>query len=373
MRRRLVLADADANRVGPVDFLVAKDDLHQCRFVEPPAREPRDGQALLAVERFGLTANNITYAKFGDAMSYWSFFPAEDEGWGRVPMWGFARVSASASPELAEGTRVYGYLPPSSELLVTPARVGERGFIDASAHRAALPSAYNDYRSVDSDPVYEAEHEEAQMLLHPLFVTSFLIDDFLAEADCFGAGAVVLSSASSKTSSALAYLLAQREGIDVVGLTSTRNAAFVEGLGVYDHVVPYEDPDALGSERAVYVDMAGDADVRAAVHRHFGEELAHSAVVGATHHDKMGDVPDALPGPRPKFFFAPDRMVKRSRDWGRDGLERRLADAWHAYAAWAEGWLQVHHGEGQDALARAYLDSLDGRVDAATAHVLTPS
>jgi hypothetical protein len=355
-----------------VDFLVARDDLHRCRFVEPQAGAPAEGQALLAVERFGLSANNITYAKFGDAMSYWDFFPAE-EGWGRVPMWGFASVAESRHPDLTQGTRLYGYLPPSTELLVTPTRVSERGFVDASRHRSQLPSTYNAYRLLDSDPVYDAAHEEAQMLLRPLFSTSFLIDDFLADADFFGAGAIVLSSASSKTASGLAYLLAKRDGIDVVGLTSQRSAAFVGGLGVYDHVVAYEDPAALPAGRAVYVDIAGDAGLRDAVHAHFGDDLAHSAVVGATHHDQLGDVPESLPGPRPTFFFAPDRVVKRSEDWGRDGLEQRIAHAWHPYATWAEGWLEVVAGEGHDALQRAYLDLLDGRVDPAKASVLTPA
>jgi len=32
-----------------VDFLVAKDDLHRCRFAEAPARELEPGQALLSV------------------------------------------------------------------------------------------------------------------------------------------------------------------------------------------------------------------------------------------------------------------------------------------------------------------------------------
>jgi hypothetical protein len=47
-----------------VDFLVAKDDLHRCRFQDgdPPALKP--GQALLAVDSFGLTSNNITYELF---------------------------------------------------------------------------------------------------------------------------------------------------------------------------------------------------------------------------------------------------------------------------------------------------------------------
>jgi NADPH-dependent curcumin reductase CurA len=51
---------------------------------------------------------------------------------------------------------------------------------------------------------------------------------------------VVVSSASSKTSSALAFQLSLREGIAVVGLTSARSAEFVRELGVYDHVVSYD-------------------------------------------------------------------------------------------------------------------------------------
>lgn len=72
------------------DFLVRRDDLRTCRVAESATPEPEDGQALLRVERFGLTANNITYAVFGDGMKYWDFFPAQD-GWGRVPMWGSPR------------------------------------------------------------------------------------------------------------------------------------------------------------------------------------------------------------------------------------------------------------------------------------------
>ncbi len=353
-----------------MDFLVAKDDLHRCRFSETEPPELEDGQALLAVDAFGLTSNNITYAMFGEAMSYWDFFPAE-EGWGRVPMWGFAHVSASRHEQLEAGARVFGYLPPSTELLVNPARVDARGFTDASAHRARLPPAYNGYARVDADPVYDAAHEDAQMLLRPLFFTSYLIDDFLDESGIFGASTVVLSSASSKTSSALAYPLSLRDGIDVVGLTSARGAEFTRGLGVYDHVIAYDELDALPQGRAVYVDMAGDAAVRSAVHGHYGDELAHSAVVGATHHDQMGAVPDDLPGPRPTFFFAPDRVTKRSADWGRDGFEERLAEAWHPYVKWAEGWLEAIHASGPQALEGAYLDLLDGRIDPAKAHVLT--
>jgi hypothetical protein len=307
---------------------------------------------------------------FGEAMSYWSFFPAE-QGWGRMPVWGFAEVAHSEVEQLPAGARVYGYLPPSSELLVTPARAGEHGFLDASAHRAALPAAYNSYARVEADPVYEPDTEELQMLLRPLFFTSYLIDDFLDEASLFGAGTAILSSASSKTASGLAFLLSRREGVEVIGLTSERSAEFTASLGVYDRVVTYEEIGSLADTPAVYVDMAGDARVRSEVHTHFGDALMHSAVVGATHHDRMGAVPDSLPGPRPTFFFAPDRVAKRSTEWGREGLEGRIAEAWRAYVQWCAGWLKVVEEQGPDPLQQAYLDLLDGRIDPAQAHVLS--
>ena len=78
-----------------MEFLVKRDDLHETRLLEDDAEPPEieDGQALLAVDTFGMTANNVTYAVFGEAMSYWDFFPAPD-GWGRMPIWGFASVRA---------------------------------------------------------------------------------------------------------------------------------------------------------------------------------------------------------------------------------------------------------------------------------------
>src|ERR1700733_377321 len=353
-----------------MDFLIAKDDLHNCRFADTAALVPGPGQAVLRVDAFGLTSNNITYATFGETMSYWGFFPAED-GWGRMPVWGFAEVSASAVTELETGTRLFGYLPPSSELLVEPTHVGTSGFTDSSAHRAALPSAYNRYSCTDADAFYDAEHEDEQMLLRPLFLTSYLIDDFLDDAKFFGAETIVISSASSKTASALAYLLSLRKDVLVVGLTSARSAEFARTLGVYDHVLAYDQLESLPAGRAVYVDMAGNAELRAGVHGYYRDELVHSAVVGATPHDRMGAVPDALPGPRPTFFFAPDRIVKRAGEWGADGLQQRMADAWRPYLTWVDGWLSVIHGHGPDALQSAYLDLLDGRIDPATAHVLS--
>jgi hypothetical protein len=201
------------------DFLVNRDDLRQCRIDSGEEPQIGAGQALLRVDSFGLTANNITYAVMGEAMSYWDFFPAA-EGWGRVPMWGFAEVERSEAEDVDPGARLYGYLPPSSHLVVAPTGADERGFVDGSPHRAALPPVYNRYLAAASDPFYRQRTEEMQMLLRPLFFTSFLIDDQLADEGLAGRGLVVFSSASSKTAIAAAFLLGQREGVELVGLTS---------------------------------------------------------------------------------------------------------------------------------------------------------
>ncbi|HEY4397849.1 MAG TPA: DUF2855 family protein [Acidimicrobiia bacterium] len=354
-----------------MDFEVKRDDIHETRVIDDPP-EVALGQALLRVDRFALTANNVTYAVLGDALRYWDFFPtSEPEVWGRIPVWGFADVIASTTEGLASGTRVYGYLPTSTHLVVTPGRVDPRGFVDTAPHRASLPGAYNSYRTVDTDAPEDVAYEYHRMVLWPLFFTSFLIDDFLEDNAFFGANTVVVSSASSKTAIGTAFLVQQREPIEVIGLTSTRNIAFVEGLGVYDRVVPYDHIRDLGGESAAFVDIAGNADVRAAVHAVYGDRLAHSMIVGATHWD-LPRAPDAeLPGPAPSFFFAPDQISKRSKEWGRAGLDDRTTAAWRQFAEFSDGWIDIRHGFGPDAVKSAYLALVEGRTDPVVGHVLS--
>jgi hypothetical protein len=306
----------------------------------------------------------------GEAMNYWEFFPAQ-QGWSRMPVWGFATVTATAREGVEEGQRLYGYLPPMSHLVVNPNRVDEQGFIDAAPHRARLPSAYNGYRLTDGDPIYDSRYEDQQILLWPLFFTSWLIDDFLASSEFFGAGAAILSSASSRTSSALAYPLSKREGVEVIGLTSPGNVEFTEGLGCYDRVVTYDEVDSLDRDPAVYVDMSGAAKVRAAVHGRFGDQLKHSAAVGITHREDLAGGAE-LPGPNPAFFFAPDWIAKRVKDWGSESLNERVAADWKPYVEWTRDWLQVEHGHGREDIERVYLELLDGKSDPAVGHVLSP-
>src|SRR3712207_5248439 len=284
------------------DVEVRRDDLRTTRVVdgEAPAEDLGDGRVQLRVERFGLTANNVTYGALGDALSYWNFFAAGEEGWGRVPVWGFGDVVASGAEGVAAGERFYGYFPMSS-LVTYSVRAGGPGFVVTDPHRADLAVVYNQYQRTPPD----VPHADEMLLLRPLFATSFLIAAHLRDHDHFGASAVVLSSASSKTAYGVAHVL--RDDVRVIGLTSARNRDFVEGLGLYDGVVPYEEAaDALGGgdEALAFFAIAGDAAVREAVHRAAGDRLRHSELVGATHWDQLGGGQGDLPGPAVSFFFA---------------------------------------------------------------------
>jgi hypothetical protein len=337
------------------DLLIARDDLSKTRLDDVAEPSPGPGEAVLRVDRVGLTANNVTYAVLGDTMGYWTFFPAQ-EGWAHVPLWGFADVVASTVAGVDVGHRYFGYYPTASHLVVQPGQVTTTGFRDVAEHRAGLPSPYNGYQLVDTDPAYTKEHEDLQALYRPLFFTSFLLADFLSDNAFFGARTAVLSSASSKTAYGTAFLL---EGIGRVGLTSAGNVAFTESLGCYEQVLTYDDVASLPSDApTLYADMAGSRDLRAALHLHLGEALVHDAVVGITHIDELGAGGESLPGPKPAFFFAPDQMVKRRADWGPNGIEERYGAAWRRFVPHVQGWVDVVEGSGPQALNDVWLEVL---------------
>jgi hypothetical protein len=352
-----------------MDLQVDRTDLHRTRVVERAPAPLADGQARLRVDAFGLSANNVTYAVIGDMLQYWDFFPAE-EGWGRVPVWGYADVVESTHPELPVGRRCFGYLPMSEELVVSVGRVDASGFSDVSPHRQAMASAYSRYQLVDAAGA-GSDDEDRQMLLYPLFFTAFLVDDFLGDHDLFGASVLVISSASAKTALGIARNARDRPGLTVVGLTSPAKVAFVDGLDVYHQVIPYGSEADLPDGPAVYVDVSGSGTVRAAVHHRYGTQLVHDMVLGATHWEGLGAPAESLEGPEPTFFFAPTQIAKRSADWGQAELDRRMAEAWSRYAPWAASWLRFQHSRGVEALAATFLELLDNRADPAVGHIVS--
>ena len=350
-----------------LDFLVSKADLRTTQLREMPRTALDAGQARFRVEKFALTANNITYAAFGEAMNYWGFYPAE-AGWGRIPVWGFASAIESRCPGIDPDDRYYGFFPMSNEVILQPHRLAPTGFIDGAERRAALHEVYNSYSRCSADPFHDAQTEDAEAILRPLFTTSWLIDDFMADNDFFGAtangtGLVMLSSASSKTAYATAFHLAQRQGLELVGLTSPANLEFCRSLGCYHRVVAYDRLDQCDADAAcVYVDFAGNATLRRNIHARF-TNLKYSSSIGGTHVDQLGSARD-LPGPRPVLFFAPAQIKKRSADWGPAIFRERLLNSWHRFVATvlapAAPWLIIEHHVGPEAVANAYTAVLSG-------------
>jgi hypothetical protein len=343
---------------------VVRNDLTQSRFTELPDAEDYDlapGEAMIRVDRFGLTANNITYGVAGDMIGYWQFFPADNE-WGRIPVWGTGTVTDAGTTDLKAGATFYGYFPMSSYLVVKPEHVTERGFTDGAAHRAELPPVYNQYQLTSPENGFAEGTLDHRMVFFPLFATGFVLDDYLDDNSFFDADSVILSSASSKTSFSLAFLLHSGRDKKVIGLTSTGNKAFVEKMGIYDQVVTYDDIDSLdASEKIAFVDMAGNGEVTANIHHHFGDNCVCSCGVGITHWESRdGENPAELPGARHEMFFAPTQIQKRNQDWGPELYQQKMNDAWSRFLDAVDDWVTLNHREGRDAMQATYLEVLQG-------------
>jgi len=159
-------------------------------------------------------------------------------------------------------------------------------------------------------------------------------------------------------------------GVEVVGLTSSGNVEFVESVDYYDRVVTYDDIDTLPTDvPSVFVDMAGDGRVLAAVHTHLASALKQSCFVGITHWEDerpSGDVP----GPTPTFFFAPDQLTKRRADWGPGGVESRIERAWNGFLTSVDTWLTIDEHHGFDAIEPTWIEVLEGRATPNVGHVV---
>ena len=336
-----------------------KADITQSRWIETQAAPLTAGEVRFTVEHFAFTANNATYAAFGNTMKYWDFFPQVDSAWGCIPVWGYAMVSESNCAGLNLGDRFYGYYPFANSIVMQPVRVSDAGFFDGAANRAHLHVLYNQYTNVAKDPSHNPKFDSLNSLLRPLFITSFLLDDFFADQDFLGAQTMVLSSASSKTAFGTAYAIAQRTGAKpkVIGLTSTSNLAFTKSLGLYDEVFAYDQISQLDEAAStIYLDFSGSAIVRSAVH-HQCKALVYSCAIGGTHwQDLQSGV--VLPGPQPTLFFAPAQVKKRIADWGGAQLQNKIGLAMQSFMMAAANpgaaWMVIEKNEGKEAAQKVY-------------------
>lgn len=341
---------------------VRKDKLAETRLHEQELSDLQVGEVLCRVDRFAFTANNITYGVVGEKIGYWQFFPAKD-GWGVIPVWGFADVVESQHPDIAVGERLYGYFPMGSHLVIKPQSIKRERLLDGSEHRAQLPPVYNSYSRTAGEPWFDPAMEDERSLLMPLYATSYCLYDFLQDNNWFGAQQVVILSASSKTGIGLAMAIGQDENAPpVVALTSHGNLDFVKRLDLYRGVYPYEELTQINASLpTVIVDMSGNGAVLSDVHTHLGDNMRFCSNVGITHYDGAGLGPGFI-AERSKMFFAPAHIQKRAGDWGPDVFQQKAFMFWQQAAKQSRGWLQMERFEGMTGMQAAYQETLAGEV-----------
>lgn len=344
------------------ELWVDRGDFRNTRVVEVGQAELAEGDIRVAIDKFAITSNNVSYAVSGDMIGYWNFFPTGEEPWGKVTVWGMADVVESRSADIEVGERLYGFFPMGSQLVMTPGRVSDAHFMDVVPHRRELPALYNQYSRTRAEPSQLQAIEDERCVYFPLFITGYVIADLLKDNDWFGAQQVIIGSASSKTGfGAASFIRASGYTGKVVGLTSDSNRRFVEELGCCDQVVTYDQVESLADIPSVYVDMSGDGPTRARLHHHLADNMKSSQTVGVTHWDSA-QVNEILPGSQPVFFFAPSQIDKRNADWGPGVLAQKGAAASAALAMQLKGQLQMEHHQGADACVEVWLAMLDNKI-----------
>lgn len=348
-----------------------------------------DGEIEVAIDSYAMTANNVTYAVFGKPsglfgankdvgdQGYWDFFSERDTP-GRLPVWGFATVSQSVVEGIAVGDRFYGYYPMASHAVLRPARAGASGFLDVTPRRTTLPIIYNQYQRIEALGDYRPEDHDLWPVFRPLFLTGWLIADQFEDERDYGVSQILIASASSKTAIGLGYSVGTRAGARprTIGLTSPGSVAALTATGVYDEVIGYDAIATLDPTIAsALVDMAGNAEVFGAVHRHFSDALKKSIVVGKSHWESeggFGGTGERLPGPPRDGFFAPARSEKRLADWGGAGFAKAIGAAWLGFMERAPGLARIDARDGGVAALTAYQEMLSGTADPTAGIIIRP-
>ena len=353
--------------INALDFTVKIDEIQKSQLVAKTyADELSPNEVLLEIEKFSFTSNNITYGVIGEQMNYWKFFPTQS-GYGIIPAWGLAKVIISNHPDVQLGQRFYGYYPMGTHLLVAIKNVSSKGFVDNTEHRQDLPPIYNFYSNIEQDPTFTPETEGLIPIFRPLFVTSFLIDDHLADLNFHNATQILLTSASSKTAQALAFLLAHRKkenslNFNLLGLTSNKNVEFVKRLGWYDQTVSYDEISHLDADKkSIVVDFTGNHSLQFKLQTMLSDKLVYNCLVGIVDWQNLeGEKPLPKKG---AFFFAPEYAEKRQKEWGLSRFQQKIGIAWQQFITAIQPVILIKEYFGPEKLKQLYLDMLNGRIE----------
>jgi len=243
-------------------------------------------------------------------------------------------------------------------------------------YRQTLAPIYSRFDNVNTNPLYEEAREDQDLLLRGLFLTSWLVDDFMFDNDYFGANSYVITCASSKTSIALAFTAQQRGEKRRIGMTSEKNVEFCQNLGCYDEVITYDQGRTLdNNEPIMIVDMAGNLSSMRDLHEHFQDNVRYSCSVGATHQVNQKDFNvgsmNSFPGAPPTFFFAPTQAQKRTEEWGSGEVQKRIGMSLKEFQIYSDNWMEISRLKGTEQIDETFKRFLNGNIPSSTGFILS--
>ena len=351
-------------------LLVQKQNIFKTQIQEIPLPELQEGEILFKIKQYALTSNNITYAVSGFSLKYWNFFPI-NETWGLVPVWGFAEVAASRCQEIAIKEQYFGYFPMSQYLIVQPNKIRPTGFSDGTVHRQGLATVYNNYEKIDDNPAYPERLKDYIPIVRPLFTTSFLLYYFLKEENFFESEQIILTSSSSKTGMALAFMLKQKQekdGKKIIGLTSSSNVDFVKSTEYYDEVIAYSNLDQLTKRSSTIIDFAGNTELLHKLSNFLDEHLKYISLIGLTDWQAYKGFKEL---PKAKFFFAPNYVSQRFKEWGMEKTLQLIAKALYVFIQDSRKVLKLEYVTDFKELESLFVEMVKGNVNPKKAYMVS--
>ena len=264
----------------------------------------------LNIEKYCITSNTITYALVKNkVLNYFGNFPYNGvcKGFGFVPTWGVVVDNKTRQ-------RYFGFLPYGQDSFYVKKNndnINSTTFMDINEPRKNIPAAYITYTNLNKDKYLTSldnkeneieDYENRYIILKGLFLTSFLIHVMILDK-YNDTQNIIITSASSKTSIALGFMLKQSNltrNINVIGLTSKRNIKFVKDKlseHAYDIVYTYDDIESINIDNnASYgmVDMAGNPGVINRIHQYFNRCMRFSSMVGLTHNKEWEKIKNLI-------------------------------------------------------------------------------
>lgn len=176
--------------------------------------------------------------------------------------------------------------------------------------------------------------------------------------------ALILTSASSRTSIAAAFAAKfHKLPLQVIGITSKNHVDFVRQLGTYDAVCSYEEIDSLQKQKVAVQDVAGNAQVREAIYRHFGKDVVYCGAVGVAHvtSTTLRASKQFFGGSPPTQFLVFTAIEEASKIYGQDKCKQLVMDASKAYSTEMRPSFKPERFFGPKSTSACFSDMVEGK------------